>query len=503
MIVYRLIFILIIVPQVLYGQNVMLNRFDILEHQASFEDDSSNTSVSSMVQYDEQLPGDYFKILPLYLHSSWNSEYAEGFNDGSFWQGKGINQAISLGLQGRKGRVEYTLAPIFTYAQNLSYDYGIERSSLTRNRFQYQYTSDIDYVMRYGDEALTNFHLGQSEIGFRLNKIKLSLGTTNQWWGPGVYQSALMSNNAAGFLHLDIGNHKLYQSSIGGIGFHFSSGVVNESDYFNDQPDDDQSIFNGFVLTYKPSFFDGLTISANRAMMLKRNDSESLLDYAMIITDFFRTSQKNPDGTITEAKDQIISLGFDWQSTTDGFRVYLEWVRGDFWSDISDLLEQPDHNSGFILGFAKDITLNKPSQKIRLSFEHANLATWETVRLRPSGPLYTHGSVTQGYTNNGQILGASIGPGSSFHGLTLSWIKERSSYSIEYLRTRYNDDYFFRNRTSSDFDIQHHVALFYKLDSGKYSVLLNAGVGIRDNPFFRDDYLTANIRSEMVLRIPF
>lgn len=490
----------------LSAQSVILDRFDIFRSNAVVERDSLYLGFQSAIRYAPMKQENYFKILPFYSYSSSNSEYADGFNDGAHWQGRGLNQAFSFGLQGRKGRFEYTFAPILSYAENQNYDYGTERSSFGRPTYQNQYTRGIDYVMRYGNEALTQFNPGQTEIAYKLPKLRLSFGTANQWWGGGIYQSALMSNNAPGFWHLRVENHKPFQTRIGDLGFQFISGILQESSFFNENSNDNQRIYNGLVLSYKPSFFKGLTLSLNRVMMLQQQDSENVLDYTMILTDFFRTSQLNADGSITERNDQLVGVGLDWRSSSDHFRVYMEWIRGDFESDIISFLEQPEHNAGFTWGLVKQFLFkHRKEQFIQLSFEQANLAVYETARLRSSGSLYGHTNVTQGLTNNGQLLAAAIGPGSSFHGLNVMWHRSiEEQFSFEYLRTRFNDDYHFLIKNSNFFDIQHHLALTWQRQvNDKFSFSLNSGVGIRDNPFNRDDEYAFNIRNQLVIRYTF
>jgi hypothetical protein len=376
----------------LSAQSLVLDRFDVFNRNVDVERDSLYMGFQSSIEYADESEQSYFSVLPFYSYSSHNSEYADGFNDGAHWQGRGINQALSFGLQGRKGGFEYTIAPIFSYAENRPYKYGVDSSSYNRPEFQNQFTTGIDYVMRYGDEAQSKIYEGQLEIAYRFPKLRVSLGTANQWWGPGIYQSALMTNNAPGFWHLRVENHKPYTSYIGDFSFQYMSGILQESEYFNNNSNDDQRIYNGLVISYAPTFFGGMTLTMNRVIMMQKEDSDSFADYGLMVTDFFRTSQVNPDGTITERKDQIIAIGLDWRSSSDHFRAYMEWVRGDFASDIIDFFEQPDHNAGYIWGFAKRFPIKGyEGQYIQLSFEQANLGTWETRRIRPSTSMYTHG----------------------------------------------------------------------------------------------------------------
>jgi hypothetical protein len=58
---------------------------------------------------------------------------------------------------------------------------------------------------------------------------------------------------------------------------------------------------------------------------------------------------------------------------------------------------------------------------------------------------YTHPYIMQGYTNEGQVLGASIGPGSNSETVSLSWVKglKRIGFSAE--RLAHNNDFYYYN----------------------------------------------------------
>jgi hypothetical protein len=50
--------------------------------------------------------------------------------------------------------------------------------------------------------------------------------------------------------------------------------------------------------------------------------------------------------------------------------------------------------------------------------------------------------VNQGWSNNGQLMGASIGPGSSSQSINLSWNKGYNKIGIFVERTAYNHDFY-------------------------------------------------------------
>ena len=498
-----LLLTLFVVPDFAKSQSIIYNRFDAQSELANTSYDSSSIAFRSVIDYKEETAADYLEILPVFLHSSYNSKFAHGFNDGYLWQGRGFNQSVSLGIQGRVGRVEYTLAPVLNYNENKNYNL---RSDFGSNpEFQNRFTTGIDYVMQYGNGSFSELYLGQSEIAYSHAKFRVSLGTTNTFWGPAIFNQALMSNHANGFPNLRIGSNTPWRTKAGLLEMQWIFGITEESDYFNNDSEDDQRVFNGFVFGYKPSFFPGLTVSLQRSMQLQDRDRDNWSDYFILFTDFLRTNQQGSDGSVNESADQTLSFGLEWVSSEDDFKVYMEWVRGDFASHVPDFLEQPEHNAGYVWGFVKQFKFHE-SRLVQLVFENANLAVWETGRVRSSGSLYQHSQVTQGYTNNGQVLGAGIGPGSSFHAVNISYRNKKQSINFEFFRTRYNDDaYYLRlfEEVGSTQDIQYYLGLHWKDWLGNIEYQIGSGVGIRDNYLFESRKVIVNLHPQVILRYHF
>jgi len=53
-----------------------------------------------------------------------------------------------------------------------------------------------------------------------------------------------------------------------------------------------------------------------------------------------------------------------------------------------------------------------------------------------------HGSVRHGYTNNGEVMGAGIGPGSNSHYLELAMIDKLDRYGIAFEVIEQDNDFF-------------------------------------------------------------
>ncbi|WP_163277304.1 capsule assembly Wzi family protein, partial [Enterobacter hormaechei] len=78
------------------------------------------------------------------------------------------------------------------------------------------------------NQNIQRIRAGQSS--FRLNYKVLSVGISseNLWWGPGIYNSLLMSNNAPGFWHLTFNSRKPLKTPIGDFEWQLIGGKLVE-----------------------------------------------------------------------------------------------------------------------------------------------------------------------------------------------------------------------------------------------------------------------------------
>ena len=63
---------------------------------------------------------------------------------------------------------------------------------------------------------------------------------------------------------------------------------------------------------------------------------------------------------------------------------------------------------------------------------------------------YTASDITQGYTNNGQVIGAWIGPGSNSQTIQFGWMKASKKIIITGQRVQHNNDFYYYNYLTND-----------------------------------------------------
>ena len=146
------------------------------------------------------------------------------------------------------------------------------------------------------------------------------------------------------------------------------------------------------------------------------------------------------DSTQTPGPDQIYSLFGRWVFPKSGVEVYGEYSRTEFPASFRDLLEAPGHTQGYTLGLQWARAMRGGQDALRVQMEHTFLERSTTFRDRPVGTYYTSRAVPQGYTNQGRVLGAGIGPGSSSHWLALDYFGPNWEVGLFGERIRWNND---------------------------------------------------------------
>ena len=206
--------------------------------------------------------------------NSFNTTAPYGQNDGALWQGKGYNTSLTLGARFEALGFEITLKPQVCFSQNLEFEYLPGKYD---SEYSYFYTEggNIDFVQRYGDKSFWNFDFGDTEIRWTLHNFTIGFGNQSPWLGPSYLNPMLGSNNAPTYPKFDIGLRKT-KIVIPGINWHFGdiearlwTGLLKESDYFDNNPNNNKNMLNALSISFSPSFIPGLTIGLNRIFLTK------------------------------------------------------------------------------------------------------------------------------------------------------------------------------------------------------------------------------------------
>lgn len=445
--------------------------------------DKTDSTILNFYGSIKQPQEDGFKIVDPFTKASFNSHYARSYNDGPVWKGKGATLEAHFGFQGKKGKLSYTIYPVIYYSQNDSYPLATGSANLNPLNFQLAHRGGIDWVQRYGNEQFVAFHMGQSEIRYDLGKFVSSLSTQNYSWGPSRFNPILMSTQAGGFPHLRLGikpfDLKIKNYNAGRAELNLMFGLLRESGYFDNDPDNDKRYFNSLSISYEPSFLKGLKFGFNKVLYKQTQyfEAEDILSPVYILESITREGNFGNDSF-----DQLASFTFEWVLPESNFRTYLEFALNDF----SNVILEPDHTRGYTIGFEKRIPIEQ--KEVILQYEHTNLSSSSNFLYRATPSFFAHGVNRQGYTQNGQIIGAGIGVGANSDNLSISYLLEGNSYGVLFQRIESNKDFFLERIRDSDRRDQEYTTLFfYETDFEKYVFSLSAGYSYNFNRYFSNN----------------
>lgn len=364
-------------------------------------------------------------------YNSLNTASPYGQNDGALWQGKGYNTSLTAGARLEGYGLELTFKPQVSFSQNREFDFLL---GVYGSEYSYFWKGNIDLVQRYGDSSFWTFDWGDTEVRYTWRTLTVGFGTQSPWLGPAWLNPMLGSNNAPAYPKLDIGLRKTHVYLpwlgwyIGDIEGRAWLGRLTESDYFDSNPDNDHRQLTGFSAAYSPSFLPGLTIGANKVCI---NDWQN--KSIKYLNPLYSTNGSQTDEGIDE--DQKMSLFADWIFPQVGFEVYGELGIDDY---SAHKLENPFHTAIYTIGAKKSLAISRKHAVYgEILFEWSNFEMSQDFQLQwKYMGYYSHGSIAQGYTQNGQILGAGSGyfGNSQFLGFKVYYPKGSALLFVHYNR---------------------------------------------------------------------
>ena len=427
------------------------NQAEIWQYD-SIPYDSLGPWKSQLANYKESEEGGmsiYF--LSPRIDYTYNSKYSRSYNDGPLWSGRGSTVGLNVGFKLKWGPITAQLYPNFFHAQNKHF----QRQSPGRidlnprpNPLNYQLSNRIDWVQIFGFESFNTLDWGQSNIGAEFGPVKIMFSTENMWWGPALHNPILMSNTAPGFKKVNIGTSKPILTKYGDFEMNAIWGRLAHSDYAG-IPLQNKRYIAGVTFGYRPSFIPALKgLSMAFGRVLYKPWPNSGLTFGDIFLALGETKEVTSNGdalSYEENLDQYLSFDLRWIFPKSDAEFYFEWTRNDFWLNFNNLNNEPV--GAFSLGIQKVLDVGSTSYK--LGIEHTSMAAQRTRVIQESHDYYTHSGMNQGYTHEGSLLGAPIGPGSKSQTIKIDRFRPNGKLSFSINRIRFNDNFFWR--TFNDF----------------------------------------------------
>jgi len=402
------------------------------------------------------------QILPFQWKHQINSTIPYGWNDGAMIPSAGYQMMLSGGVYAKYKFLSIQLRPEYVLAQNKRYEGFNAKSRQAWSAWYSRWGNTIDKPERFGEGWYSKALLGQSSIRLTFDPVSVGLSTENLWWGPGLYNSLMLSNTAPGFAHLTLNTTKPVKTPIGNFegqiiagrldGSGFPPKEMGNSDHYEGfyrPKSDDWRYLSGIILTYQPTWLPGLSIGLSRSFVAY---SAALSGGLKNYLPFFEPAVKSSyggegDSAANEGegidRDQLLSTFVRWLIPSANAEAYFEYGRNDHPWNSRDLFVMLEHSRAYIFGFRKMTALNWFGD----DYLNVNLEVMQsegpTEDIRRGGPWYRHGQVRHGYTHLGQMLGAGIDPGSNLQTLNISWIQAMKQLGVQFQRYVHYNDFFY------------------------------------------------------------
>ncbi len=133
-----------------------------------------------------------------------------------------------------------------------------------------------------------------------------------------------------------------------------------------------------------------------------------------------------------------------WLWNEEHAEIYFEFGEYDNTKDFLQLLLEPNGSRAYTFGLRKLLPFNKANNgNILVSIEVTQLQENSVTNIENGTEWYVSQAIRQGYTNEGQELGAGIGPGANIQTVEVSWIKGLKKIGLQFQRYVHNNDFYY------------------------------------------------------------
>jgi len=449
-----------------YTQNSFFDDIRLMDYQRNRQllNDSNGIitnsflirSTSSFQYLQSKLKGtakDIVQSISLNFDQQNNSLQPISFNDGNMYPARGWQERYSYGVNLKLLIFDINYQPEKITVQNLTQEYYPGNTGDGNFMFKYfgMVANNIDNFRQFGYDRIEETTLGQSRAGIKFKYMAAGISNENIWWGPGKRNSLVFTNNAAGFKHYYLKTVEPIKSYIGSFEL---AGVVGKLDTTK-YTDIDQELLNicrpckffknldereidGITINYQPKWIPNFYIGYAYSRQFYRHATNAVGD----TINFF--SKDLP-------KQEIGSLFFRFAMPEDHAEFYGEMGMPNEapwpWKFFKERMRP-----AFVFGASKLVPLKLFDSYLSLNVEFTQLQLMNQQDILINGSPFAGGKpnswylstiVNQGWSNNGQLIGASIGPGSNNQSISLSWNRGYNKIGVFVERTVFNNDFYY------------------------------------------------------------
>jgi len=397
------------------------------------------------------------KILPVDFIMEYSSHHPYSRNNGSMIPNRGYQQLVSFGFHAELGPLSIQFKPESIYAENRNFEgFPDSHYGITWAR-RYNLWNHIDMPERFGENAYKKSLFGQSSIRLNYKGLSLGLSSENIWWGPSIRNSIMMSNQAQGFNHITFNTTRPIKTPIGNFEWQVVTGRLEGSGFRPPVPNqtfggtnlyfpknDDWRYYQGLTFTYSPKWVEGLSLGFIRWVQMYGEFATTNSDYFPVFDGLFRKNDKYglTSDSLEGERDQGAGFFGRWVWQDAKAEIYGELNYNDAKYNLRDLILDSDHARAYTMGIHKVFQKSPTSKIYEFSWERTVMQQTSSRLLRDAGSWYMHSKVRHGYTNNGEVMGAGIGPGSNSQYFEFAMIDKLDKYSIAFEVIDQDNDFF-------------------------------------------------------------
>jgi hypothetical protein len=372
---------------------------------------------------------------------------------------RGYQSLLSAGFFATFGPLSVRFNPEMVYAQNSHFDSFTDIKSDEESLGAYNmFHSSIDLPEYFPGKPYKKLFPGQSSIRLTFGPVSFGLSSENLWWGPGTRNAILMSNSAPGFYHLTANTVRPIRTPIGSFEGQIIGGKLETSDFLGTDKSGTQLYYpsgndfrylSAMVISYQPRWVRGLFLGMTRTFMMMGADAKKYNRYLRVFSPVSKKGNYG-EGESAYTEDQQLSFFARWILPADHAEIYGEFGRGDHNYDIRDMFLQPNHFRAYLIGFKKLFYYSRATGKyVEFNLELTQMEQNRTNTGRLVAYFSNYGGFLRGNTNQGQMLGAGIGPGSNLQTLSLAWGKDLNKIGFSLERFVHNNDLYYQFSNNS------------------------------------------------------
>ncbi len=468
-----LVLVMAIVPSILFGQSLSNDilkeafrnnqlthtvkknySFTVNLNQVSLHDLDSVLGITKPIEIGlSKKPSISLGFLPVVLRQQYNSALPYGWNNAPMIPAKGYQAVLSAGIYATIGKhISIQLAPELVSAENAPFEQFSQQLGNRAWADYYRFLNTSDIPEQFGVGGYRNFFPGQSSIRYNFRSFSVGISTENMWWGPGSRNALVMSTNAPGFLHFTFNTTKPVKTGIGTFEGQIIGGKLDETGilpprifssyngaFLYEPKHSEWRYITGMVASWQPKWTPNLYLGIAKASYLYHSTISNPLDILPLQGFFGRV---RTEAERSGRKSSMGSLFARYVMPSENAEIYFELGRKDLSLMPWNIVQTDNYRRAYVAGLRKLWPVKKGAY-IQMSAEFTQMQAPTAELIRQPDSWYTDRFVRQGYTNEGRVIGAGIGPGSNSQTLEISWVKGVKKIGIQFERVRYNSDFYY------------------------------------------------------------